>query len=508
MESPLQHRIVTPWDTHNQTLVANVRPAGWTNPVPASRYNLVVVGAGSAGLITAAGAAGLGAKVALVERHLMGGDCLNVGCVPSKALVRAARACAEVRDAGDFGVVVPPGVLVDFPRIMERMRELRARISPNDSALRYQKLGVDVFFGEGKFTGSETLEVNGQNLRFAKAVIASGTRAASLQIPGLADAGFLTNETIFSLTELPQRLAVIGAGPIGCELAQAFRRFGSTVTLFESESGILPREDQDAAEVVRRQFNRDGIETVCDVRIVRIEKTDGIKVIHFEQDGKAQTLEADEILVSGGRVPNVEGLHLDVADVNWTRQGVQVNDFLQTTNRRIYAAGDICLRHKFTHTADAAARIVIQNALFGGRKRMSSLTVPWCTYTDPEIAHVGIDEQEAARKGIAIRTYTQRFEEVDRAILDGERAGLVKVHVREGTDRVIGATIVARHAGEMISELTVAMTAKVGLAKLANIIHPYPTQAEAIKKIADAYNRSRLTPLLKRLLSAWLAWTR
>lgn len=499
---------VEPWERHNQALVANVHPPSWTNPEPAPRYNLVVLGAGTAGLVTAIGAAGLGAKVALVERGLMGGDCLNVGCVPSKALLRAARAYADVRDAVEFGVAVA-GASVDFPAVMERMRRLRAQISASDSAERYTSLGVDVFLGEGRFAAPDCVEVGGKRLRFKKAVIATGARAAALPIPGLAEAGSLTNETVFSLTELPRRLAVIGAGPIGCEMAQAFARFGSKVSILELEPKILPREDRDAAERVESALRRDGVEIVCCCKIARVEARAGVKLVHFECEGRTEALAVDQILVGIGRAPNVEGLNLGEVGVAYDeRGGVEVNDRLQTTNPRIFAAGDVCSPYKFTHNSDFQARIVIQNALFAGRAKASALTLPWCTYTDPEIAHVGLYEHEAKAKGIAVETFVQELAHVDRAILDGESGGLVKAHVRKGSDRIVGATIVARHAGEMISELTLAITGGLGLGTIAKTIHPYPTQAEAIRKLGDAYNRTRLTPAVKWVFEKWLALTR
>lgn len=497
-----------PNDVHNRALVENVRPPRWRNPDPAGRYNLVVVGAGTAGLVTAAGAAGLGAKVALVEKHLMGGDCLNVGCVPSKGLIRAARAAAAVREAGGFGVWVPDGARVDFSSVVERMRRLRARISANDSVRRYAQLGVDVFIGEGRFVGGDVLEVDGKRLRFTKAVIATGARAAVPPIPGLAEAGCLTNETLFSLTKLPRRLAVIGAGPIGCEMSQAFRRFGAEVFLLEAGPRILPREDTDAAERVQRAFARDDVRTLFGVKILGVERAEHEKRIRLARAEKEETIAVDEILLGVGRAPNVENLGLEAAGVAYDRQGVRVDDFLRTTNPRIYAAGDVCFAYKFTHTADALARIAIQNALFMGRKRASALAIPWCTYTDPEIAHVGLHEKDAREKGIRIRTFVQEFSEVDRAILDGEDDGFVKVHVRAGTDRIVGATIVAAHAGDMISEISVAMAGGVGLGRLSGVIHPYPTQAEAIRKTGDAYQRARLTPLVKGLLGVWLRWSR
>jgi pyruvate/2-oxoglutarate dehydrogenase complex dihydrolipoamide dehydrogenase (E3) component len=500
--------VVQQRDEHDQVLVRNVHPTDWVNPEPDGRYNLVVIGAGTAGLVTAAGAAGLGAKVALIEREMMGGDCLNTGCVPSKALIRAARACADVRDAEGYGAEVPSGSKVNFPAVMDRMRRLRADISKNDSARRFRDLGVDVFLGEGRFAGPETVEVAGATLRFKKAVIATGARAIAPPIPGLAEAGYLTNETVFSLTELPRRLGVIGAGPIGCELAQAFARFGSQVYLVEAQHGILPNEDRDAAEIVLQSLLRDGITLLCCGGDLKVSKEEGGKRLTVESHGQHYDIPVDEILVGVGRRPNVGSLGLDTVGVAAEKTGVTVNERLQTTNPRIYAAGDVCSPYKFTHAADFQARIVIQNALFFGRAKASALTIPWCTYTDPEIAHVGLYEREATARGIRIKTFTQDLTDVDRAILDGEASGLVKVHVREGSDTILGATIVARHAGEMLPELTLAMSHRLGLRKIATTIHTYPTQAEAIRKLGDQYNRTRLTPFLKNACRGWLAWTR
>jgi len=500
---------VLPHDVHNEALVSNVHPLDWKNPEPAPRYNLVVIGAGTAGLVTAAGAAGLGAKVALVERHLLGGDCLNGGCVPSKCMIRSSRVVADIRDAKQFGIRVPEGMEVDFPAVMERMRRLRARISAHDSARRFKDLGVDVFLGKGRFSGPDTVEVAGKRLRFKKAAIATGTRPVHPTIEGLAEAGFLTNETVFSLTEQPLRLAVIGGGPMGCELAQAFRRLGCEVILFHNASHILNREDSDAAEILQQSFIRDGIRLILNCKTKRVEKKKGSKVIHIECGGKEEEIAVDEILAGAGRTPNVEGLNLEAVGVKYDkREGVEVNEHLQTTNPRIYAAGDICLKYKFTHTADATARMVIQNALFLGRKQQSTLTIPWCTYTDPEIAHVGMYERDAQEKGIAVDTFIRPLNDVDRAIADGEEEGFVKIHVRKGTDKILGATVVARHAGEMLSEITLAIVGNLGLGTLANVIHTYPTQAEAIKQVADAYNRTRLTPFIKGLFTRWLAWRR
>jgi pyruvate/2-oxoglutarate dehydrogenase complex dihydrolipoamide dehydrogenase (E3) component len=498
---------LVPDDNHNQTLVARTHPAQWKNPVPSGRYNLVVIGAGTAGLVSAAGAAGLGAKVALIERHLLGGDCLNYGCVPSKALIRSARAAAEVGRASEFGIQIP-GSKVDVPAVMERMRRLRADLSRRDSVERFSKLGVDIYLGEARFVGHTTIEVEGQRLEFAKAIIATGARAADPGIPGLADVGLLTNETIFSLTSLPTRLLVLGAGPIGCELAQAFRRFGSEVHLIQLGPRIMPREDPDAAAIIQSRFEREGIQLHLETKVIRAEKTEKGKRLIGERDGHEWSQEGDEILVAVGRKANVEGMNLEAAGVAYDKNGVHVDDHLRTTNRSIFAAGDICSSYKFTHAADAMARIALQNALFFGRKRVSRLVIPWCTYTHPEVGRVGFTEGEARERGISVDTFTVPLDEVDRAVLDGETEGFARIHVRKGTDRIVGATVVSSHAGEMMPEITLAMQHRIGLGAIANNIHSYPTQAEAIKKLGDMYQRSRLTPRVASILRTILRWRR
>ena len=498
--------VVLPRDEHNQRLVDHVHPADYQNPKPRERYKLVVIGAGPAGLVTAIAAANLGAKVALVEKHLMGGDCLNVGCVPSKALIRSARAVADVRRAGTFGVNVGGEVEVDFPAIMERMRRLRADMSHHDSVERFSDVGIDVFLGSGRFTGRDSIVVEGEELKFERACVATGARATIPPIPGLADAGYLTNESVFSLTELPRRLAVIGAGPIGCELAQSFARFGSEVTLLDMADHVLAREDADAAAIVQEALAEDGIELALGASITGVAAEGDGKTVTYEVDGATKTVTVDAVLVGAGRAPNVQGLGLEAAGVDFDeREGVRVDDHLRTSNPDVFAAGDVCFRYKFTHTADFMARAVIRNALFPfGNARASALTIPWVTYTDPEVAHVGMYPSDAEARGLEVTSFTQEFAGVDRAILDGETAGFVKVHVQKGSDTILGATIVAPHAGEMISELTVAMKAGMGLGSLANVMHPYPTQADAIRKAGDLYNKTRLTPTVKKVMEWWL----
>lgn len=506
---------IAPADEWNRQLVDNVHPPDWTNPTPEGRYNLVVIGAGTGGLITALIASSLGARVALVERHLMGGDCLNVGCVPSKAVIRGAQIVHEAREAARFGMPTSATDEGDFAEVMRRMREIRARISHEDSAARYsEEFGIDVYLGDASFVGEGRVAVGDQVLEYRKAVIATGARAVAPPIEGLAEAGYLDNETVFSLTERPHRLAVIGAGPIGCELAQSFRRLGSEVTILERMDQILTREDPDAAKVVQDVLVREGVEMVFRCQIVRVERRGDERVLHLEcPERGARELVVDEILVGAGRAPNVEGMGLEQVGVAFDpAAGIEVDDTLCTTNRRIWAVGDVCMQWKFTHAADAAAKIVVQNALFAvgpfGRKKLSDLVMPWCTYTEPEIAHVGHYERDAAEAGLAIDTYQVGIAEANRAVTDGQEEGLVKVHVKRGTDRIVGATVVAAHAGDLITQFTIAIQNGIGLGAFTNVIYPYPTQGEALKRAAGAYTRTRLTPTVKRLFERWLAWQR
>jgi pyruvate/2-oxoglutarate dehydrogenase complex dihydrolipoamide dehydrogenase (E3) component len=453
----------------------------------------------------------------LIEKHLLGGDCLNGGCVPSKGVIRAARAWADLRHAKEFGLEIPAGVKYDFGAAMARMRKLRARISHNDSAHRYAALGVDVFVGSGRFLGPDTIQVEGpagnRVLTFVKAAVCTGARASAPPTPGLQEAGYLTNETVFSLTELPQRIAVIGAGPIGCELAQSFARFGSQVYLVEAAHGIMPNEDRDAADIVEQQMVRDGVKLLCCGKQLQVEKTENGKRLTVGSHGQQYDVTVDEILVGVGRAPNVEGVGLEAAGVDYDKNGVKVNARLQTTNPKIFAAGDVCSQYKFTHAADAMAQIVIQNALFPhpfglGYASVNSLIMPWCTFTEPEVAHVGMYEHDAKEKGIEVETYTYKLDEVDRAILDGENEGFARVHIKKGTDRILGATIVAAHAGDMISEFSVAMKAGAGAKTIAATIHPYPTQAEVNKKVVNLWRKAHFTQRTKNLLIKLYTWMR
>ena len=376
---------------------------------------------------------------------------------------------------------------------------------------------MDVFFGTASFADGRSIRVrraghdSGDSndpdervLRFKKAVIATGSRPAVPGVPGLIEAGFLTTDTLFDLTEQPRELAIIGAGAVGCEMAQAFARLGTTVTLIESGAQVLPREDPDAAALVLARLRADGVQVALGAHLNSARREGGRAVL--VHDGG--TTSADSVLIAAGRVPVTDGLNLEAAGVARGPDGIVVDDHLRTSNRRVYAAGDACSSVMFTHLADEMARVVVQNALFFGRRRISRLIVPWCTFTSPEVAHVGLYEEEAKKKGIEVETYTYKLEEVDRAILDGKDEGFARVHIQKGSDKVLGATIVAAHAGDMIGEFSVLMKAGAGAKTLASTIHPYPTQAEVNKKAVNLWRKAHFTPRTKDLLTKLFAWMR
>ncbi|TAL91977.1 MAG: mercuric reductase [Rhodanobacter sp.] len=494
-----------PLDAYERKRLDAVRPEAWNNPEPAGPYQLVILGAGSAGLAAASAAAALGARVALIERHLIGGTCFNTGCVPSKTLLRTAGVYAEMRDAACYGAQAPAEIKVDFPAAMTRLRRIRSHLTNTTSVRLLAASGVDVYFGNPQFEGSDRVRVNGQPLTFEKALIATGARPHVPDIPGLKQAGFLTNATVFDLTELPPRLLVIGGGPLGCELAQAFQRLGSKVTIVQNMPLFLPHAERDAAQTLSEAFARDGIEVRLNTTASAVRVEGGERVVDLVSDDYHSTVRVDAILTGVGRRPNVQGLALEAAGVESDEStGVTVDDHLRTANPRIYAAGDVCLSAKFTDIAEESACIVVRNALLGGCERLSERIVPWCTYTDPEIAHVGMYVREANARGIPIKTFTIPMHQIDRAITDSEQDGFVKLHVSEGSDHILGATIVSRDAGDMISQVTLAMVAGVGLRTLAKVIHTYPTKTDAIRQAAMAYNRTRLTPRVLARLRRWL----
>lgn len=496
-------QFVTPMDEHNQRLLANVHPPDWQNPTPEGRYNLVVLGAGTAGLVSAAIGASLGARVALVERKLMGGDCLNVGCVPSKAIIRSSRVAADITQAGEFGLRVPGEPEIDFGAVMRRMRRLRSGISPHDSARRFQELGIDVYFGQARFKSAHVVEVEGQALDFKKAIIATGASPFIPPIEGLREADPLTNETIFNLTELPKRLAVLGGGPLGCELAQAMSRLGAKVTLIEMADQIMGREDEDAGELISQVFKREAIDVRVKTKLVGVSKAGDHYHLRLETPDGEASVEAERILAAMGRAPNVGELNLEAAGIEYDpKTGITVDESLQTSQSHIYAAGDVASRYKFTHTADFGARIATQNALFPflPRKRFSDLVIPWCTYTDPEVAHTGRSESQLKDQGVEYDVIKIELAKVDRAVLDSADGGFLKLLIDPGKGRILGASLIAAHAGEMISEITLAIVQGLSVTKLGEAIHPYPTQAEVFRMAADQFRRRGLTPTRQKLL--------
>ena len=466
-------------------------------------YNVVVLGAGTAGLVTAAGTAGLGGRVALIERNKMGGDCLNFGCVPSKALISSARLIQQIREAEKWGLDRQSPQFA-FEKVFERMRERRAKIAPNDSKERFESLGVDVFRGEARFISPHEVVVDGQKLRARNFVIATGSRATIPKIEGIDDVPYFTNETIFDeLKEKPESMIVLGGGPIGCELGQALSRLGVKIDIVQRGTDLLPREDDDVAKFMLTRFAAEGIGVRLNAMATRVSKRDGKIILEFHEH---DPIAAEAVLIAAGRTPNLRALNLETAGVDYDEHGVKVNDYLQTPQPHIYAAGDITNRLKFTHTADSTARIVVRNILMPLpflRQKVDWSVVPWCTYTDPEVAHVGFGQKDAQKKNIDYDLFVVPLEDVDRAVVESEESGFAKVLARKGSDRILGATIVAPHAGDLLHEFVLAMKAKIGLGTIASTIHAYPTFAELARKAGDKYNKTRLTRQAKKI-STWL----
>jgi pyruvate/2-oxoglutarate dehydrogenase complex dihydrolipoamide dehydrogenase (E3) component len=466
-------------------------------------YNVVVIGGGTAGLVTAAGTAGLGGRVALVERNKMGGDCLNFGCVPSKALISSARLIQQIRESEKWGLDRQQPQF-RFEKIFERMRERRGKIAPNDSQERFESLGVDVFRGEARFVSPHEIEVDGQNLRAKNFVIATGSRAVIPPIEGIDKIPYFTNETIFDeLKGEPESMIVLGGGPIGCELGQALSRLGVRITIVQSGVQLLPPEDREVAEFMQQRFAAEGISVRLDAAANRVSLRDGKLVLEFRE---GDPIAADAMLIAAGRTPNLRALNLDVAGVEYDERGVKANDYLQTSQRHIYAAGDITNRLKFTHTADFTARIVVRNILMPFqflRQKVNWAVVPWCTYTEPEVAHVGLGEKEARQKNVEYDLFVVPLEEVDRAVVESEESGFAKILATKGSDKILGATLVAPHAGDLLHEFVLAMSAGVGLGKIASTIHAYPTFAELARKAGDKYSKTCLTPTAKKIFT-WL----
>lgn len=477
------------------------------------RYNLIVVGAGSGGLTVAAGASGLGAKVALLEKHKMGGDCLNYGCVPSKALLRAAKAAQHAREARHFNVrnVSDPGPQ-NAKSIMDYVRKVQAHIEPHDSVERFQGLGCDVMLGGGRLKSAHEVEDlgTGKVMWGRHIVLATGSHARIDDIPGLKEAGYLTNETVFDVEELPGKFLVMGGGPIGTEIGQAFLRLGSKVTIVSSTAHICPKEDADIVEVLVNKLKSEGMTIIDSARATKVEKRGGKKVVTVKSKltGESSEHEFDEILVATGRRPSIVNLNLDGVGVEFNEKGVKTDDTCRTNVPSVWAIGDITGPYLFTHWAGYQGRVVIRNTLFPGTSKCDFSNLPWTTFTEPEIAHVGISETTAKETGIPHRVFKAHFDDNDRAVCDGDYEGNFAKVTADPKGKILGATIVHPHAGDLLAEIVLAKKWGLKLDKLSNTIHAYPTLSEIGRALGDAYMRTKLTPKTKGRLTSVFQYLR
>ena len=473
-------------------------------------HNLVVIGAGSGGLVSAYIAAAVKAKVTLIEKHQMGGDCLNTGCVPSKALLRSAKFLSHVGRAKEFGMD-SANAEFDFAAVMERVHQVIADIEPHDSVERYSGLGVDVIQGEARITSPWTVEVNGETLTTRDIVIATGGRPRVPGIPGIEEVGYLTSDTMWAIRELPERLLVLGGGPIGSELTQAFARFGSKVTVLQRGDRILPKEDVEFSQMLMDQFRAEGIDLRLEHSPVEFKIVDGEKIAVCEHAGETVEIAFDQLLVAIGREARVEGFGLEELGVPIAKAGtVEVNEYLQTNFPNIYAVGDVSGPYQFTHVAAHQAWYAAVNALFGSIKKFKAdySVIPWSTFTEPEVARVGINEQEAKEQGIDYEVTTFGIDDLDRAIAEGEAHGAVKVLTVPGKDKILGVTIAGEHAGDIISEFVLAMRHGLGLNKILGTIHIYPTLAESNKYVAGEWKRAHAPQGLLEWVRKFHAWRR
>jgi pyruvate/2-oxoglutarate dehydrogenase complex dihydrolipoamide dehydrogenase (E3) component len=470
-------------------------------------YHLVVIGAGSGGLVSAVGSAGLGVKVALIEKNKMGGDCLNTGCVPSKAIIRTAKLVHDARTAQRFGLSnLEPDV--QLSQVMASVREAREKLARHDSVERMRSLGIDVYQGPFQFTSPHEVTNGTDVLQAKRFVMATGAAPFVPLLEGLESIDYLTSDTVWNLTELPKKLVVLGGGPIGSELAQVFARLGSHVTIVEMGDCVLSREDPEAACLVKDRFEAEGMRVLVNSRASKVISGPQGSILEVipQQNGNPIHVDFDQLLVAVGRVPHVEGLGLDNAGVAYSKKGIVVDDTLRTTAKHIYACGDVVGPYQFTHTADFQARLIIRNAFFPGRSKINYRVVPWCTFTDPEVARVGLNEKDAQAQGVSYDAYTYDLKDLDRAVCDRENEGFIKVLTKKGKDQILGVTFVGPHGGDLLHELALAMHQNIGLKKLANMIHVYPTLAEASKRLIDTYQRTRLTDTSRKWLKRYLRW--
>ena len=472
--------------------------------------NVVVIGAGSAGLVASLIAAGARANVILIEKHKMGGDCLNTGCVPSKSLLRSGKIMSYIRRAEEFGID-NASAAVNFAAVMERVQKVIATIEPHDSVERFTSLGVECVSGDARIESPYAVTVDGRRITTRAIILATGARPLVPNISGLDQVDYLTSDTIWSLRELPPRLLVVGGGPIGCELAQAFHNLGSAVTQVDMASVLLPKEDPEVSELLMSKFRKDGMNLLTDHRLVSFGNTGGASYMEAEHQGNTVRVEFDQVLLAIGRTPNVEGFGLEELQMPLTSQGsVQINDAMQTAYPNIYACGDVAGPYQFTHMASFQAWFAALNALLGGlwRSRARYNVVPWATFTDPEVARVGLSETEAQAQGIAFEITRYALDQHDRSLTDGEAHGFIKVLTVPGKDRILGVTIVGYHAGELIGEFVFAMTHGMGLKKIAAVTHIYPTLLEGNKFAANAWRSARLPEKYFPLMEKYFRWQR
>jgi len=472
--------------------------------------NVVVIGAGSAGLVTALIVAGAKAKVVLIEKHKMGGDCLNTGCVPSKAIIRSGRIMSYIRRAEEFGIEGAQAQ-VNFAQVMRRVQGIIKAIEPHDSVERFTSLGVECVIGEARIESPYTVSVNGRRINTRSIVLATGARPLLPPIPGLEQIDYLTSDSIWSLQELPSRLLIVGGGPIGCELAQAFSNLGSQVTQVDMAERIMPREDEEVSELVMQQFKRQGINVLTGHRLLKFGSADGESYMEAEHQDKTVRVEFDKVLLAVGRKANVEGFGLEDLKLVLNKQGtVQVNEYLQTSYPNIYACGDVTGPYQFTHMASFQAWFASLNSMLGGlwRSKVNYNVVPWATFTDPEVARVGLSEQEAIDQNIAYEVTRYEMDHHDRSLADGEAHGFIKILTVPGKDKILGVTIVGYHAGEQIGEFVFAMTHGMGLKKISAVTHIYPTLLEANKFAANAWRSARLPQKYFPLAEKFFKWRR